>query len=711
MKYIKLFEEVDIPKEDFPKNGYELSTREKQVLNEIFGHEFFFEKRMITIKKEDYCYYVKERLLYTINEKYEMFESFDDLINYLFLEFIDLGYTDVKRVLSHPRIDPSVFDNRALEIAVKRGDIKTLKLLMEDPRVDPSFNDNFALKWSISSNRYEIVKLLLADPRVDPIDHNQDIIELLLNDDRVLKKLNPEEIDKLRRFNEDIEIERNFIGSGLTSKQKSYIMTSISVHNKKELESWIDKIITDDGYYYVGWLIRCDNIKEVIDILNIAYHIWSKDQGISLKYDDYGSICLNSSYESIKRISEGNTQNLDKIKVLLEKIYSIFAKRNKEEEKVMDLIVEDLSELCVQKNDISMAKFLLALSRNKKRNLEFYVANPEYNEILFDYMKQYIKSEDKYFSFVNEIIMDFIQGLINRALHSKNTKFIEFLYKKYPRRVLRSGRTIKEEVSKMLDNSSIDYDLLKFKLHLDKKNIKTITDDYLIELLNEKGYLISNKNLIVELHKKRPNLLDKYLKLYLTNPYCSFLVIYNITSVTGKKISDYIKGEDMINKFFLNSLGYTYTQTEGLISQHWLENRQSIDAAKAFYDQLKVPPINGLVNRSNLSLVLGVKTYPRTLEEFLSYILKHRNTSNKHIEAIRADELFNLSKISTDSLEALIKDGRYDIFESGFLNMVLENIKTKGKVVIAKRMLKTLLKFDTRLNKAENIEYYRGLIK
>ncbi|PRP75204.1 centrosomal protein [Planoprotostelium fungivorum] len=107
------------------------------------------------------------------------------------------GFIEIVRLLlSDPRVDPSVKDNEALREAASEGHDEVVRLLMADPRVDPSANDNKVIRGA-QFGSYEVVKLLLEDSRVDPSANHQQaikrasrsgstkVVRLLLSDPRV----------------------------------------------------------------------------------------------------------------------------------------------------------------------------------------------------------------------------------------------------------------------------------------------------------------------------------------------------------------------------------------------------------------------------------------------------------------------------------------------------------------------------------------------
>jgi len=86
--------------------------------------------------------------------------------------------------------------------AVIAGNVKTVKTMLNTiPKFNPGFEDSVVVSVCCRNKRTKILKLLLKDPRIDPSANNNqaisfaamfndaDSIELLLNDDRILKTL------------------------------------------------------------------------------------------------------------------------------------------------------------------------------------------------------------------------------------------------------------------------------------------------------------------------------------------------------------------------------------------------------------------------------------------------------------------------------------------------------------------------------------------
>ena len=87
----------------------------------------------------------------TLEEKFSLAVKND--VIWLFQECIDAGY------------DPSVWNNWAIRYTSSHGRLEVVKVLLADTRVDPSVYDNLAIEWSYYGHP-EVVKALLANKRV-----------------------------------------------------------------------------------------------------------------------------------------------------------------------------------------------------------------------------------------------------------------------------------------------------------------------------------------------------------------------------------------------------------------------------------------------------------------------------------------------------------------------------------------------------------------
>ncbi len=122
--------------------------------------------------------------------------------------------TIVKLLLNDRRMDMKGYESSAITDASINGRVSTVKLLLAHPTANPEYRCNIAIRKSAAFGRAEIVKLLLEDKRVNPTDYkncaielaykNRNInecilvIELLLNDTRVISKLNNKQIEKYK---------------------------------------------------------------------------------------------------------------------------------------------------------------------------------------------------------------------------------------------------------------------------------------------------------------------------------------------------------------------------------------------------------------------------------------------------------------------------------------------------------------------------------
>lgn len=75
----------------------------------------------------------------------------------------------VKRMINHPiDVNGSTGCKTPLEIACQMGHIKIVNRLLSDPRVDPSIHHSACLRQALPNHK--IVKRLMKDPRVNPND-------------------------------------------------------------------------------------------------------------------------------------------------------------------------------------------------------------------------------------------------------------------------------------------------------------------------------------------------------------------------------------------------------------------------------------------------------------------------------------------------------------------------------------------------------------
>lgn len=78
----------------------------------------------------------------------------------------DEGHVKIVLFFLREGMDPSVYDNQAIQWASEEGNLEVVRLLLTDPRVDPSAKNNLALKLTLEENHPKVVKLLLDDSRV-----------------------------------------------------------------------------------------------------------------------------------------------------------------------------------------------------------------------------------------------------------------------------------------------------------------------------------------------------------------------------------------------------------------------------------------------------------------------------------------------------------------------------------------------------------------
>ena len=114
-----------------------------------------------------------------------------------------------------------IVNHEAFIIAVQNNDVELLKLLLKDEKNNPGRGgdyeiqskykkyDNRPIRLACQNGLTEMVKLLLRDSRVDPSTDKQfplrhaiknnhwDIVEMLINDKRVIEDLSQEQMTKI----------------------------------------------------------------------------------------------------------------------------------------------------------------------------------------------------------------------------------------------------------------------------------------------------------------------------------------------------------------------------------------------------------------------------------------------------------------------------------------------------------------------------------
>lgn len=82
----------------------------------------------------------------------------------------------VKMLLEDGRANPAAYNNKALDLALTIGNVECITLLLDDGRADPTFK-KFFLKAAILSGKVDAVHLLIYDNRVRRVLKNEDLDE------------------------------------------------------------------------------------------------------------------------------------------------------------------------------------------------------------------------------------------------------------------------------------------------------------------------------------------------------------------------------------------------------------------------------------------------------------------------------------------------------------------------------------------------------
>jgi len=145
----------------------------------------------------------------------------------------------VKKILKK-EIDPQKFGSAVSDTLKNKPNFDILNILIEYPKFDPSYRNNQLLRWAASNGHGHLVNILMKHPKVDPSDLNnsalvgadvyehKDIIKRLLQDERVIKKLNSKQM-KQYGLNESI-------GNILRPKSKEDIhQAALAIEDPNEL--------------------------------------------------------------------------------------------------------------------------------------------------------------------------------------------------------------------------------------------------------------------------------------------------------------------------------------------------------------------------------------------------------------------------------------------------------------------------------------------
>jgi hypothetical protein len=68
--------------------------------------------------------------------------------------------------LNDSRINPSNYNNEAIRIASKEGQVEVVALLLQDSRIDPTSLCNWSIERAFLDKHFEVVKLLFNEERV-----------------------------------------------------------------------------------------------------------------------------------------------------------------------------------------------------------------------------------------------------------------------------------------------------------------------------------------------------------------------------------------------------------------------------------------------------------------------------------------------------------------------------------------------------------------
>jgi len=157
-----------------------------------------------------------------------------DRLSYIMGQACFTGYADTVRMfLADIRIDPAYSNNSCMRYAYMKGHTEVVRILLEDERVDPIACRNDVI--GLCRNGYaDILRILLKDKRIDLSIHdnrplctaslygNEDVVRLLLADDRVLQNDMWKAVENARSTGH-IVIADMIIGAGAVKRGKRWI--------------------------------------------------------------------------------------------------------------------------------------------------------------------------------------------------------------------------------------------------------------------------------------------------------------------------------------------------------------------------------------------------------------------------------------------------------------------------------------------------------
>ena len=81
-------------------------------------------------------------------------------------------------LLKDPRVDPSIQNNDAIQIAAEKRNIPAIRILLKDSRVNPTVNNNHAIRHALKNSHFDVARILLEDKRVSDSVWEDDTIQL-----------------------------------------------------------------------------------------------------------------------------------------------------------------------------------------------------------------------------------------------------------------------------------------------------------------------------------------------------------------------------------------------------------------------------------------------------------------------------------------------------------------------------------------------------
>ena len=173
---------------------------------------------------------IKKALIREISHEY---------VDHTFIEALKTNNKKVIKLFSGIKYIYDNISNRSFVASCQYGNIKIVKKLLSHPKIDPNFNDGLAFKTAVTYNRCDVIELLLQNDKIKQYDFKEafleacskkylDVINMLVEIDYLPNNYIYEAIDQSVSFNStvadilieqyhDINFPKLFCSSGIAS--------------------------------------------------------------------------------------------------------------------------------------------------------------------------------------------------------------------------------------------------------------------------------------------------------------------------------------------------------------------------------------------------------------------------------------------------------------------------------------------------------------